>query len=207
MNLDEYIEHKGFKKLSPKEIEHGKAGLKIYGTQQDMPWSTIFTRIAAGQPLEELAHMYGHGRKIALFAKLEGVTIEPILEDTITKAVDHRQTMAAIAEQSPEVATTMMEMMNEIAPTFQQKVAVCLDKAIDVITEKLDGKYLEASDIDVLVRAVQRATDTTGHTARHASTTNVGVNVQVTEFDVVLDYKPQDPTEVLEAIVVGPNDE
>jgi len=207
MNLDEYIEHKGFKKLSAKEIEHGKGGLKIYGTQQDMPWSTIFTRISAGQPLEELAHMYGHGRKIALFARLEGITVEPILEDTITKAVDHRQTMAAIGEQSPEVAATMMEMMNEIAPTFQQKVVVFLDKVVDVATEKLEGKFLEASDIDVLVRAVQRATDTTGHTARHASAVNVGVNVQVTEFDVVLDYKPQDPNEVLEAVVMDPNDD
>ena len=205
MNLTEYIEHKGFKPLTQKEIEKGKANLKVYGTQQDMPWSTIFTRISAGQPLEEIAYSYGHGRKIALFAQLEGVTVEPILEDTIAKAVDHRETMNAIANQSPEVAATMMEMMNEIAPTFQQKVAVFLDKAVDVATEKLNSKYIEPSDVDVLVRAVQRATDTTGHTARFSSTSDTTVNMQVTGFDVVLDYVAPNHQEVLEAVVV--NDE
>ena len=201
MNLDEYIEDKGFKPLTDKEIERGKANLKVYGTQQDMPWSTIFTRIAAGQPIEELAHSYGHGRKIALFAKLEGVTVEPILEDTIKQAVDHRATMNAIAEQSPEVAATMMEMMNEIAPTFQQKVAVFLDKAVDVATEKLESKFIEASDIDVLVRAVQRATDTTGHTERFSTSNNgASLSVQVTGYDVVLDYQPPNHQEVINAI-------
>lgn len=207
--LEQYIEENGFKPLTKKEIERGKSALMVYGTQQPMPWSTIFTRIAAGQPISELAYMYGHKRKLALFAQLEGVTEEPILKDLIDNTVSDRKAIAAIGNADPQVAATMMEMMNEIAPNFQEKVSAFLDKAVDVATDKLNGKFIEASDIDVLVRAVQRATDTTGHTQRHASAQAINTNVQVTGFDVVLDYQPpnhEHEVEVIEAQIKGQAD-
>ncbi len=195
MTIEEYITHRKCKPLTDKELQQGKNSLKIYGTSEPVPWATVYTRLAAGQPMEELASMYGHGRKIALWAQQDGVTIQPLLEETVEAEVEHRERLQAITNASPEVATTLMEMVNEIAPDFQSKVAQFASKVVDKSISMLDQKFLESSDIVNLTKAVQTSTDTVGVTQRHASAANVNTNNFAIEgFEFVLDSPPTPPT-------------
>ena len=192
MTLDEYIEHKEYKPLTEKEISNGKSRLRIYGTNEPMPWSTIYTRIAAGQPMEEITSIYGHARKISLFAQLEGISHQPKLEEIVQTEVQQRQTLQAVANQSEEAAQTLMMMVNEIAPTFQQEVAEFANEVVVKARTKLKEPFLEATDILALTKAVQTVTDTTGHTQRFASQGNTTNNtmIQVEGFDFQLDNAP-----------------
>jgi len=179
MTLDEFIEYKQFKPLTEKEIANGKSKLRIYGTNEPMPWSTIYTRIAAGQDMEEIAHMYGHARKIALFAKLEGITEQPPLKEIVEDEVRQRKTLQTIANKSPEAAETLMQMVNEIAPSFQEEVAMFANEVVIKARTKLKEQFLEATDILALTKAVQTVTDTTGHTQRFASANNTTNNTHI----------------------------
>lgn len=200
MTIDEYISAKKLKPLTAKELEQGKNNLKIYGTSDPIPWSTVFTRLAAGQPMEEVAHQYGHGRKIALWAQQEGVEVQPLLADTVEEEVAHRKRVQAITNASPEVAGTLMEMVNEIAPDFQTNVAVFADKVVTKSIAMLDQKFLESSDIVNLTKAVQTSTDTVGVTQRHAAASSqTANNFKIEGFRFVLDAPP--PEEALEAVV------
>lgn len=200
MTIEEYIEHKKLKPLTPKELSQGKNSLKIYGTSEPMPWSTIYTRLAAGQPMEEIATMYGHGRKIALWAVQDGVTVQPVLTETIEEEVAHRERVQTIANADPDVANVLMQMVNEVAPDFQQKVATFASKVVDKSIGMLDQKFLESSDIVNLTKAVQTSTDTVGVTQRHANAASITNNsVKVQGFDFVLDA-PTEPT-AIEAVI------
>ena len=207
MTIDEYIEHNKLKPLSEKEKQKGKSNLCIFGTKEPMPWQTIFTRLQAGQSMLDIAKMYGHGRKIALWAKEEGVQIEPTLNQIVGEEIEHRKRMTAVANFDQNTATTIMEMVNEIAPDFTQKVAMFSSEVVDVAREKLTEKFLEASDLEALTRAVQRATDITGHTQRHASQTNIAnANIQVQGFEFVLDTPPATLEEAIDVVDEETND-
>lgn len=196
MNLDEYIEHHAFKPLTAKELEKGKSHIKIYGTQDTMPWSTIYTRLAAGQPIEELVKMYGHKRQIALWARLEGVTPQQPLIDVLEQEVTHRKTVQAIAKADPTAAATLMEMVNEIAPDFTQEVALFSSELVQKSRDLLKGKYIEATDVVNLAKAVQIVTDSVGVTTRHAAAASKTVNhIAVTGFSFLPDIAPEDVTE------------
>jgi hypothetical protein len=200
MTIDEYIAARKCKPLTPKELSRGKNYLRIFGTKDPMPWNTIFTRLAAGQSMEDIAKMYGHGRKIALWAKEENVQVDPTLNTAVAEEIEHRKRMTTIANDDPATATTIMEMVNEIAPDFTQKVAMFASKVVDVATKKLEDKFLEASDMQALTKAVQTATDTTGHTARHAASANITAsNIQVEGFSFVLDAPPPKDDTPIEA--------
>ena len=205
MTLDEYITERNYKPLTPKEIANGKSKLRIYGTNEPMPWSTIYTRIAAGQPMEEITSIYGHARKISLFAQLEGISHQPQLEDIVQNEVQQRKQIQAIANQSEEAAQTLMMMVNEIAPSFQEEVALFSNEVVQKARRKLKEQFLEATDILALTKAVQTVTDTTGHTQRFANAANTtnNTNIQVAGFtfdDVALppDQREQ-PTQHIEA--------
>lgn len=190
--LEEFIEKKGYKPLTEKEISKGKDALCIYGTKTPMPWSTIFTRIESGQDIEEIGKQYGHARKIALFAQLHGVTADPQLEEFVTTEARQREQIQEIAnEHGVEKAVTLLQRVNEIAPDFEKKVAMFADKMVKKAIDKLDEKYIEASDMVNLAKAVQTTTDTVGVTQRHASATQINTgDIKVTGFDFVLGAPP-----------------
>jgi len=195
MTIKEFIEHNNIKPLSAKELAKGKSHLKIYGTQDPMPWDTIYTRLAAGQDMSEIAKMYGHKRQIALWAQQEGVQVQQPLVDLLEQEVTHRKTITAIADKSPDAANTLMEMVNEIAPDYTQNVAMFSSELVDVARTKLKSQFIEANDLLALAKAVQTVTDSTGHTIRHASaaahTTN---HIAVTGFSFLPDVAPADVT-------------
>ncbi len=190
--IDRYIELKKYKPLTEKEISKGKESLRIYGTQDPMPWSTIFTRLASGQPIEELAYQYGHGRKLTLFAKLNNVQLDKELSDIVTQETNTRNKIVKIANDDPNTAITLLQRVNEECPDFQSNVALFADKLLQRAITKLDDKYIEASDMEKLANAVQKSTDIVGVTQRHASAVNIANtnNIAVSGFDFVLDPPP-----------------
>ena len=189
MNLNEYIEKKNFKPLSDKEIAHGKNGLKIYGTQEQMPWTTIFARIESGQDIEEIGKQYGHARKIALFAKLYGVEVDEKKRLFVEKEASQRQEIQEIAnEEGVEVAKTLLQRVNEVAPDYEKNLAIFANKMLLKAIEKLDDKFLEDSGMLNMSKAVQIASDTVGVTQRHASAANIHAGkIEVQGFTVHLD--------------------
>ncbi len=195
MTVDEFIIENKIKPFSPKELAKGKSHLKIYGTQDAMPWDTIYTRLAAGQPMEEIAKMYGHKRQIALWAQQEGVQVQQPLVELLEQEVTHRKTLTAIADKNPDAANTLMDMVNEMAPDFTQSVALFSSEVVAVSREKLKGKFIEATDILALAKAVQTVTDSTGHTVRHASAASHTTNrIAVTGFTFIPDLAPDEVT-------------
>ena len=205
MSLDEYIKFKNFKPLSEKEIAHGRTALRIYGTQEPMPWGTIFARIESGQDIEEIGKQYGHARKIALFAKLNGVDIDPVKQEFVETEAEHRKQIQHIANtEGVEVATTLLQRVNEIAPDFDTNMAILADKMVKKAISKLDDKFLEASDMLNIAKAVQTTTDTIGKTQRHASATSIHTGkIEVQGFSFVLDVPTEVPVieESLEAVI------
>jgi hypothetical protein len=191
--LDEYILLNNFKPLTDKEIEKGKANIKIYGTLEPMPWATIYTRLSAGQPIEEIVKMYGHKRQIALWAQLEGIAPQQPLVDIVEQEVAHRKQISALANVNPDAATTLMMMVNEIAPDFTQKVALFSEEVVDKSRKLLKGKFVEATDILNLAKAVQTVTDSVGVTTRHASAVSMNnTKINVTGFAFIPDIKPEE---------------
>jgi len=203
MTLDEFIVHKGFKPLTEKEISNGKSKLRIYGTNEPMPWTTIYTRIASGQDIEEVVRQYGHARKLTLFAQLEGIGPQPELEEIVEEEAQLRKRVQAVANKNPEAAQTLMDRVNEIAPDFSTNVAMFADEVVTKARKKLTEQFIEATDILALTKAVQTVTDSTGHTTRHASqasTTNVQIQVAGFTFDEV-DLPPEQLNDANQAII------
>jgi hypothetical protein len=203
MTLDEFITHKGFKPLTEKEISNGKSKLRIYGTNEPMPWTTIYTRIASGQDIEEIVRQYGHARKLTLFAQLEGIGPQAELEEIVAEEANLRKRVQAVANKNPEAAQTLMDRVNEIAPDFSTNVAMFADEVVTKARKKLTEQFIEATDILALTKAVQTVTDSTGHTTRHASqasTTNVQIQVAGFTFDEV-DMPPEQLNDANQAII------
>ena len=174
--LDLFIQLKGFKPLSDKELSKGKAHLRIYGTQDPMPWNTIYTRMASGQPLAEIGKQYGHIRKLILWAKIDNVKLDQHLNNIINTESAVRDAVIEVANDDPEAAMTLLQRMNEVNPDFQTKVANVAHKIIEKISVKLDDKYLEAQDLSHLANSLQKVTDTVGETQRHSSGININNN-------------------------------
>ena len=201
-HLPMYILKQGYKPLSTKELQRGKSYLRIYGTQDAMPWSTIYDRLASGQPIAQVIHQYGHGRKLALWAQQDNVTLNTPLVDAVDKAVEARRQIQTIANANPDTAKTILTRLNEITPDFQGNVAIFADKMIRKATDKLDDQYLEASDMEKLANAVMKTTDLVGVTQRHSAGVNINnTDIKVQGFDFILDTPPlqqQDTTTVIE---------
>lgn len=203
MTLDEFIADRGFKPLTEKEISNGKSKLRIYGTNEPMPWTTIYTRIASGQPIEEIVQQYGHARKLTLFAQLEGIAPQPELENIVQDEIDNRKRIQAVANSSEEAARTLMDRVNEVAPDFATNVACFADEVVTKARSKLKDTFIESTDILALTKAVQTVTDSTGHTTRHASqTTNANVHIQVAGFTFdEIDLPPEQREAATQAII------
>jgi len=190
-NLSDFIAESKYKPLSDKELSKGKSYLKIYGTQDSVPWSTVYQRLASGQPILEVIKQYGHGRKIALWAQQDGVSIDTDTQSALQKGVEARQAIQHIANTDPDTAKTLLQRMNELTPDFQSNVAIFADKIVKKAIDKLDDKYLEPADMEKLANTVQKTTDIIGVTQRHSAGVNINNNeIQVQGFEFVLDGGP-----------------
>ena len=183
MTPQEYIDDHEVKPLTPQEIKKGKKSLRIYGTDDPMPWDEIYTRISAGMSMKEIAHIYGHGRKIALWAQRDKISTTEEMSNLLDDEIVQRKKMAALEEASPTAAKTIMEMANEYAPDATKNIALFGNKLIHKAANALDKDKLTSLDMVNLSKAVMTVSDTLGHTQRHANAAAVTHNqIQVEGF-------------------------
>jgi len=176
MTPQEYLKFHEHGPLTTAELNLGKDRLNIYNTDTPMPWTEVYTRIGAGMSMEHIAHIYGQGRKIALWAQRDGIfpneSMETLLDDEITQ----RRKMQQIEQAEPIVAHTLKEMANEYAPDAAKNIATFANKLVEVATTKLDTPRVTSLDLVNLMKAVQTASDTLGHTQRHANAASLTHN-------------------------------
>ena len=200
--IKQYIELQNYKPLSEKELQKGKSYLKVYGTQTDMPWSTIYARLASGQPIKEVTKQYGHARKLCLWAQEDAVALDTQMKQLIDDEIQVRAKVVQLANADPIKAETLLHRVNEKYPDFQGNLALFADKMVRKAVDKLDDKYLEAADMEKLAKAVQTTTDIVGVTQRHSAgvTVNSG-EIKVQGFTFGLDL-PQEQQEQLKTYTV-----
>lgn len=200
MTAREYIFENNCKELTAKELSRGKEKVNVRGTKKPMPWKKIYARIAMGQTMEELEFKYGNGRKIALWSIHDGIEFKTAISDVLDNEIKQRTAVQNLANQDIDVAKTMLEMANEYAPTLRKDIAVLSTKMVAKAQSIVNSEDCTSSDLNNISNAVQKMTDTLGHTERFGSAMSVTAgNIQVTGFDFVLDAPP--PVEV-EAIDV-----
>ncbi len=201
--IEDFIQLQGYKPLTKKEIEIGREKINIFGTDEPMPWETIFTRMSSGQPLAEIVYQYGNGRKICLFAFENGIELDIELVDLVDREVEVRKDLQEVAVRSPNEAMTLLQRVNEKYPDFQTNVAVFADKLVNKAIDKLDGKEeaeIDPGDMEKVAKAVQIATDIVGVTQRHSAGVSISAGaVKVEGFEFVLDV-PVEVEAVEEAV-------
>jgi len=157
-----------------------------------------------------IEEMYGHGCQIARWAQRDSIQIDPTLYEAVASEIEHRERIATIADKDLTEAITLMNMVNEIAPDYTQKVALFSSKLVNKAIRLLDTPTLAPDDLTSLAKAVQTSTDTVGVTQRHASAASITNNsVKVTGFDFVLDDTPPlpDPRDSRDVIDATTTDE
>jgi hypothetical protein len=192
--------------LSDKERRKGKSRLCISNTDELMPWNEIYSRIAIGEPIENIAEKYGHKRKIVLWAIEDNITVFPELSEVLLSEVEQRRKTDAIEQNNPVLARTIKEVANEYAPDAARK-AVGLSIALLNAGKQIidDGEY-SSNDLKNIADMMQKTTDTLELTQRHASAANVNQNnIVVNGFDFVLDL-PTTQGETIEADIYTGSD-
>ncbi len=205
MTPKEYIVEHSPAPLSPVELNQ-RNKVKVHGTDNFMPWDEVYTRIAAGMDMEHIIHIYGEGRKIALWAVHDNIAPDPVLANLLDDEITQRRKMQAVESESPTAAATIQTMANEYAPDAARNIAVFADRLVVKATSALDAKDKEGTslitslDMVNLTKAVQTASDILGHTQRHANAASLTQNtIQVEGFQFALDAPP-DPASAEEAI-------
>jgi len=201
----QYIDEMNPKPLTSAELKRGKESLCISGTDNPMPWEEIYTRISAGMDMGHIALIYGHGRKIALWAVHDDITTNDTMSKLLDDEVTQRRKVDALTDVSPVAANTLMEMANEYAPDVsKQAVLLSLDvlkRASKIVNEQNPKKAATSLDLVNIMKAQQMVTDSLGMTDRHASSvSNTQNNIQVEGFTFSLDTPPDQP-ELIEAVV------
>lgn len=192
MTPDEYIEFHDFKPLTKKELKKGKNSLKIYGTDEPMPWTEIYTRISAGFSMAHIAQIYGHGRKIALWAIHDNIQYIPELKEVLDGEINQREKVSALQQANPVVAKTMLEMANEYAPDVGKKVVMLSSSLVDRAQTLINSEDSTSSDLLNIAKAVQTMTDTIELTQRFSSGVQVNNNnISVSGFHFELDAPPE----------------
>ena len=197
MTPEQYIEEYNLNPLTNNEIKRGKQILKIRGTDEYVNWTEVYTRISAGMSMTDVADIYGNGRKIALFAQLDGVTLNETLSKTLDNEIVQRRQMDSLEKSDPVIARTMKEMANEYAPDVGRKVALLSVKLVDKATEIIDDQEPTTNDLLNIAKAVQTMSDTIELTQRHASAVAANVSLQIDGFSIVEDVAPE-PIDVIE---------
>ena len=180
MTPQEYIQQNNYQPLTPNELNRGKESLNIGNTQDPMPWEEVYTRIAAGMDMTHIAHIYGQGRKIALWAIKDNIELTTAVSTLLDSEIEQRRKMQSVEEQSPIAAATLHAMANEYAPDAAKNIAVFANKAILAATEDIHKDKRTTLDLVNLTKAVQTASDILGHTDRHAQSAQTTNNTVLT---------------------------
>ena len=193
----QYLDEMKPKALTQAEIKRGKSTLRISGTDTLMPWEEIYTRISAGMDMGQIAHIYGHGRKIALWAVHDKVTTNDTMSKLLDDEIIQRRKVDALTEVSPTAANTLMEMANEFAPDVAKKAVMLsqdvLKRASIIVNETKAGAMASSLDLVNIMKAQQMVTDSLKLTDRHASAvSNTQNNIMVEGFTFSLDSRPID---------------
>ena len=184
----EYAELNQFKPLTPKEKKRGKEKLTISGTDEPMPWAIIYSKIRIGEPIDNIAEVYGHKRKITLWAIEDNIEYIPELGETLIEEVGQRKKMDAIERADPTLALTIKETANEYAPDATRKAVTLGVALMDEGLKMAKSGDCSTNDLKNLSDMLQKITDTLEITKRHSAGVNVNTNnVKVTGFDFVLD--------------------
>jgi len=192
MTPEEYIEENALKPLTDVELDRGKDKLRISGTEELIPWTEVYARITARMSMEHIAEIYGQGRKIALFAKEDGISFDKVAMDFLDNEIQQRKQMAMLEETSPVVAKTMKEMANEYAPDVMKQIS-----ELSTATVKRANELIEDSttnDMKNIWDTMQKMTDTLELTSRHASAASISIGNQINsgaEFVVEIDVPPE----------------
>lgn len=184
----DFAEINQFKPLTPKEKKRGKEKLTISGTDKPMPWSEIYSRIAIGEPIDNIAEKYGHKRKITLWAIEDNIEYIPEVGDVLINEIEQRRTMDLIAGENPALALTIKEAANEYAPDAARKAIGLSVALIDAGHKMVNSGECTSNDLKNIADMLQRTTDTMELTKRHAAGMNVAsANIQVSGFEFQLD--------------------
>lgn len=185
---EQYAELHNLKPLSAKEKKRGKEKVTISGTDEPMPWTEIYSRIAIGEPIENIAEKFGHARKIALWAIEDNVTIMPELGDVLLAEVEQRRKMDMIEGQNPTLALTIREAANEYAPDAARKSIDLSVALIDAGRKMIRNGDYSSNDLKNIADMLQRTTDTMGLTQRHSAGMNIeNAKIHVTGFQFIED--------------------
>jgi len=194
------------KPLTEAEIKRGKDSLCISNTDTLMPWEEIYTRIAAGMDMGHIALIYGHGRKIALWAVHDSINEVEAVATLLDDEIVQRRKMAAVSEESPKAAATIQEMANEYAPDVTKDIVVFAQKVIKAAIDDIDRKKRTTLDLVNLTKAVQTPSDTLRTTDMHASqASQAGATVLTGGWTFTLDAPP-DQLEIIETEVLPHDD-
>ncbi len=190
--------HKTNEELTAAELKRGKDKIKIWGTQELMPWTDIYARIAAGMDIKHIAQKYGHERMITLWAEQDG--IEPIKDiiDLVDNEIIQRRKMLEVENKNPAIAMTLKEVVNEYAPD----VAVELVKLTTSMIRKgqaiLDDEESTTNDMKNIAQAVQTMTDTIEVSERFSTNAGTGnISIAVQGFSFIEDTPPAIEAEVV----------
>jgi len=200
----QYIDEMKPKPLTTAEIARGKEKLCISGTDDPMPWEEIYTRISAGMDMGQVAHVYGHGRKIALWAVHDNIETNDTMSQLLDDEIVQRRKMDALTDVSPVAANTLMEMANEYAPDVCKQAVILsadvLKRASKIVNEVNPKRAATSLDLVNIMKAQQMVTDSLGMTDRHASqVSHTQNNIMVDGFTFSLDSGPE--PEAIEAVI------
>ena len=194
----DYINEHKFKELTELEIKAGKKDIKITGTKELMPWTEVYTRISAGMSMEHIALIYGHGRKISLWAEHDGIKLLPEVSDILDGEIIQRRKMNAVEVSNPEVAKTIKEMVNEYAPDTAKLVVELSRDLIKKGSTIINDDDCTSSDMLNVAKAVQTMTDTTQISERFSTNAGIagGLSIHVEGFSF------KKPDSMIEAEIV-----
>ncbi len=198
---EKYALEQEFKPLKKKELKKGKEAITIYGTKDPMPWNEVYTRIRSGNTMEDIVHIYGHARKVTLFAIIDGIDVQKEYVDAVDSKIVADRTMNAIEVVDPVAASTMREMVVEYAPDLQRKAIMLVDSAITKGQSIINGEECTSNDLKNVLAAIQIGTDITDVTQRHSTVGGNSVTqIQIDGFSIVEDINPN---EVIDGEITG----
>ena len=204
----EYADLMKYEKLSKKELKKGKK-VKIYGSDEPLPFDEAYAMIQMGLPYEDIESKYGQMRKIVLFAILDGIKYEPAIANMFDKEVENRRIQKAVAQVNPVVVNTMQEAVNEYCPDIRKEITVFASQLVQKAIKGINAEDATSTDTLNYAKAVQVASDTIEVTQRHSAGVNISgaASVQVQGFEFVLDAPPETVEEAIEAVIDEKEDE
>lgn len=187
-----YAKMQHFSPLSKKEKRRGKKGIKIYGKDELLPWSTIYNKIKIGVPYEDLEYEFGQIRKIILWAIEDNIKYDKDIAKIFDDTIDVRLRQKELAKKDIDAITTIQEAVNVYMPDVYKQVTTFAQTVIQKSIKLANEDESTSNDMKNLTQAVQTVTDTLGVTERFASGVNIAnAQVQVSGFDFVLDAPPE----------------